>query len=104
MAPMATAAAPSSFFVSYAREDQPFVKRLYAALLERDREVWVDWAAVPALADWRPEVTAAIEAADVFVFVISDDSAASEVCLMEVEVAAAARKRFAPLVREDVEA
>ena len=65
-------AAPSSFFVSYAREDQAFVRRLYAALDGRGRAVWVDWEAVPALADWRSEVTAAIEAADVFVFVISD--------------------------------
>ena len=97
-------AAPSSFFVSYAREDQAFVRRLYAALDGRGRAVWVDWEAVPALADWRSEVTAAIEAADVFVFVISPDSAISEVCLQEVSVAAAAHKRFAPLVLREVEA
>jgi WD40 repeat protein len=94
----------TSFFVSYAREDQPFVRRLYDALHARGREVWVDWRAVPALADWRSEVTAAIEAADVFVFVITPESAASEVCRLEVDVAAAAHKRFAPLVLAEVEA
>jgi WD40 repeat protein len=97
-------AAPSGFFVSYAREDQAFVRRLYEALVGRGREVWVDWEAVPALADWRAEVTAAIEAADVFVFVISPDSAQSEVCLLEISIAAAAHKRFAPLVLHEVEA
>lgn len=90
--------APSSFFVSYAREDQAFVRRLHDALKERGREVWVDWEGAPTFVKWRPEVTTAIESADVFVFVISEDSAISKSCLMEVEVAAAAHKRFAPLV------
>lgn len=94
----------TSFFVSYAREDQQFVRRLYDELHARGRDVWVDWHAVPALADWRSEVTAAIEAADVFVFVITPESVASEVCRLEVDVAAAAHKRFAPLVLAEVEA
>ena len=94
---------PSSFFVSYAREDQAFVRKLHDALTERGREVWVDWEGAPTFVKWRPEVTTAIEAADVFVFVISEESAKSESCLMEVEVAAAAHKRFAPLVLVKVE-
>lgn len=94
----------TSFFVSYAREDQPFVRRLYDELLTRGRQVWVDWHAVPALADWRSEITAAIEAADVFVFVITPQSAASEVCRFEIDVAAAAHKRFAPMVLAQVDA
>lgn len=97
------AGSPASFFISYAREDQAFVRRLYRALTARGRTVWVDWEAVPALAEWLPEVTAAIEAADVFVFVISPESAASEVCATEIGVAAAAHKRFAPLTLNEVE-
>ena len=97
------AGSPASFFISYAREDQAFVRRLHTALTGRGRTVWVDWEAVPALADWLPEVTAAIEAADVFVFVISPESAASEVCATEIGVAAAAHKRFAPLTLNEVE-
>lgn len=94
----------TSFFVSYAREDQPFVRRLFDALQAEGRTVWVDWHAVPALADWRAEVTSAIEAADVFVFVITPSSAGSEVCWLEVEIATTAHKRFAPLVLTDTDA
>ena len=33
-------------FVSYAREDQPFVRKLHEALDRRQRDTWVDWEGI----------------------------------------------------------
>ena len=30
-------------FISYAREDKVFVRRLFEALEAHDRDAWVDW-------------------------------------------------------------
>jgi hypothetical protein len=64
----------------------------------------VDWEGIPPTAEWMKEIHAAIEAADTFVFVISLDSAASEVCKLEVEHAAKQHKRLVPVVYRDVPA
>lgn len=85
-------------FVSYAREDADFVRRLTAALAERDKSAWVDWQDIPPTAEWLAEVYAGIEAADAFVAVISPDSLASDVCALELEHAIEHNKRFVPLL------
>ena len=84
-------------FISYSRGDQPFVRRLYEALGEKQRRAWVDWEGIPPTADWLREVFAAIESADTFVFVLSAASLASNVCMREVEHAMKCRKRLVPL-------
>jgi WD40 repeat protein len=89
-------------FISYAREDQAFVRRLYDALLARGRDAWVDWEIFPS-ADWMVEIRSAIDAAPVYVFVISPDSIASEVCGQELAHAVAQNKRLIPLVCRHVE-
>jgi hypothetical protein len=38
-------------FVSCAREDQGFVRRLTEALAERGKRSWVDWADIPPTAE-----------------------------------------------------
>lgn len=91
-------------FISYAREDQPFVRRLNEALTNRGQETWVDWEGIPPVARWLSEIQSAIEAADAFVFVLSPASASSEVCRRELSHAAAHRKRLVPLVRAQPEA
>jgi hypothetical protein len=40
----------SDVFISYAREDQDFVRRLTDALTERGKKAWVDWADIPPTA------------------------------------------------------
>ena len=92
----------SSFFISYAREDGAFQVRLTGAMRARGRQVWAD-ADIPTLASWWDEVTAAIDAADVFVFVLSPDSLASAACLEELAFARASAKRIAPIVCRPVE-
>ncbi|MFD7653317.1 toll/interleukin-1 receptor domain-containing protein [Actinosynnema sp. NPDC059797] len=91
-------------FVSYAREDQGFVRKLVGRLSLRGRESWVDWQDILPTADWMREISAAIDATGVFVFVVSPDSAASEVCRAELELAVEAGKRIVPVLRRDVPA
>src|SRR5690349_1737462 len=73
-------------FISYAREDQVFVRRLHEALTRRrpPKKVWVDLNDIPPAAAWRREVLEAIDSAENFVFVISPDSLASAVCREEL--------------------
>jgi hypothetical protein len=90
-------------FISYAREDQAFVRDLHEALQACDRDTWVDWEDIPLTADWLAEIYAAIEAADTFIFIISPDSVASEVCSLELAHAVKHNKRLVPIVRRDVD-
>ncbi len=85
-------------FVSYSRRDQDFVVGLTQALEQRGRNVWIDADDIPAGAPWRRELGTGIEAADVFVFVISPDSVASPECAEEVDRALALGKRLVPVL------
>ena len=89
-------------FISYAREDRPFVQRLHDALANEGRDSWVDWEGIPASAKWMVEVRAAIDASECFCFVVSPDSVESPVCREEASHAAASNKRILPLVHRDV--
>lgn len=93
----------SDIFISYAREDQSFVRRLGDALEADGREAWVDWEGIQPTADWMREIYEAIEAAETFVFVISPDSVASSVCKQEIEHAVEHHKRLAPILYREVE-
>ncbi|MGV0027405.1 WD40 domain-containing protein [Phormidesmis priestleyi] len=91
-------------FISYSRKDKPFVQALYAALSKQDRDVWIDWQDIPLTADWWQEIEAGIEAAETFVFVISPDSIASQICCKEIAHAVQHHKRLVPVVwRDDFE-
>jgi TIR domain len=85
-------------FVSYAREDLPFVRRLTTALQARNREVWVDLEDIIPSARWRDEIRNAITEADAVAFVITPDSITSEVCRTEVECATEQAKRLIPIL------
>ncbi len=78
------------------------MRELHAALTARSRDVWADWEDIPPTAKWWEEVKQAIEAADVFVFVVSPDSVASKVCRDEIEHAASLNKRIVPLIRREI--
>jgi WD40 repeat protein len=88
-------------FISYSRHDQEFVRELVARLTERGRECWVDWDDIPPTAAFLQEIYEGIEASNAFLFVISPDSARSEVCRDEIEHAAENHKRIVPLLRRD---
>jgi hypothetical protein len=90
-------------FVSYSRVDEEFVRRLDDALGRRGKESWIDWDDIPATADWRARIYAGIEAARVFVAVLSPDLVASEICLEELAHATRSNKRVVPVVRREVD-
>jgi WD40 repeat protein len=88
-------------FISYSRKDKAFVQVLHQALAESKYDAWIDWQDIPPTADWWAEIEAGIEAADAFLFVISPDSVASQVCNREVDYAVTNHKRFIPIMRRE---
>lgn len=98
---MTSARSRYDIFVSYSRRNTPFVRKLHERLVAADREVWVDWEDIPFTADWWSEIQRGIEEADSFVFVISEASMRSTVCMLEVAHAIQHRKRLIPLLHEN---
>src|SRR5437773_11406458 len=95
---------PQEVFISYSRKDKEFVRRLDEALKRREREAWVDWEGIPPGDTWEKTIYGAIEATHTFIFVLTPDSIASEVCGREIAHAAANNKRLVPIVHRDVAA
>jgi WD40 repeat protein len=91
-------------FLSYAREDLGFVEKLSGELESRQVTVWVDLEGILVGEPYWPEICAAIERADNFVFVVSPSAAASEHCRREVEHAVLHGKRILPVLLEEVPA
>lgn len=87
-------------FVSYARQDLPFVRRLTAALQARGRTVWVDLEGITPSARWLAEIRTAITEADTVV-VITPDSVTSEICRIELDCAVEASKRLDPILARE---
>ena len=94
----------AAVFLSYAREDSEFVRRLHDALAEAGREpAWdQDHEVVPFGSRYEDEIAAAITASDKFIFVISPASLASVACAWELATAQAAGKQVIPLLRSTV--
>ncbi|MFL5822332.1 MAG: toll/interleukin-1 receptor domain-containing protein [Solirubrobacteraceae bacterium] len=90
-------------FISYSRRDKQFVERLNEALAGAGKDAWVDWEDIPASAEWLREIQDGIDASDAFLFVLSPDSASSQVCGQELDHAIERRKRILPIVHRDVD-
>jgi TIR domain-containing protein len=86
-------------FISYSRKDKEFVRRLDEELKRRDREAWVDWEGIPPGDTWEKTIYSAIEDTDTFVFVLTPDSVASEVCGREIAHVQSDRFAFLLLIR-----
>ncbi|HEV3376772.1 MAG TPA: toll/interleukin-1 receptor domain-containing protein, partial [Thermoleophilaceae bacterium] len=91
--------AGSEAFISYSRADRTFVRRLHEGLTAHGLSVWVDFEDIPPTAEWLAELYAGIERAEAFLFVISPDSLASEMCQVEVLHALKHGKRIVPILR-----
>ena len=89
-------------FVSYSRKDIEFAKRLTGELQKSEMDFWVDWEGIPPTVDWWEKIENGIEEADVFLFLISPDSAKSKVCGQEIETAVKNGKRLIPLVVREI--
>jgi WD40 repeat protein len=85
-------------FISYSRRDQEFVDRLSEEFGARGRKVWVDRRDIRHTEEWLQAINSGIDAADNFIFVISEDSVTSPNCAAEIRQAASRNKRFVPVL------
>jgi WD40 repeat protein len=93
----------AKLFVSYSRKDAVTAHKLIEAFKSIQQDVWVDWESIPPAVDWLEQIFRGIEASDAFIFLISPDSIASEVCKVEITRAAINNKRIIPIVLRDVD-
>jgi hypothetical protein len=93
-------------FISYSRRDIDFVKSFDAGLLTAgmaEKDIWIDWKDIPYSTKWWLEVEKGIQQSDVFIFIISPDSAKSEICTKEIRTALNYNKRIIPILHRPVD-
>jgi WD40 repeat protein len=90
-------------FISYAREDQDFARRLHAALVDAGHSLWVDWESIHPSSDWFKEIAEGIDQSDAVIFIVTRNSVQSKECRAEVEHARRAEIRIVPVLRERVD-
>lgn len=91
----------TGIFISYSRKDSQTARKLIESFESIDLDVWVDWEDIPPAAGWLDQIFHGIEQADVFIFLISTDSIASEVCNVELAHAYKNAKRIIPIAVRD---
>jgi len=84
-------------FISYSRDDLKFADQLEAALNLCGFECLIDRHDISGGEDWKRRLGSLISEADTVVFVLSPNSARSEICDWEVEEAARLNKRILPV-------
>jgi uncharacterized delta-60 repeat protein len=94
----------ASLFISYSRKDVEVAKKLTDSFNGQGLDFWIDWEGIPPTVDWWKEIEKGIEEADIFLFLISPDSAKSKVCRQEIEYAAKNGKRIVLIVVRDIKA
>ena len=94
----------AKLFLSYSRKDRDRAQLIADALRDRGFEVFRDTDDILPTEEWRGRLEQLIDEADTVVFLLSPNSATSEVCSWEVERAYRSNKRIAPIVIEDVDA
>jgi hypothetical protein len=85
-------------FVSYAREDSAFVRKLVDALKAKERDIWVDFDDIPFASEWWKEVVEGIETSAAAIFVTSADSINSQYCSLEIAELIKNNKKIIPIV------
>ena len=88
----------SDVFISYSRKDIAFARLIRESLQECQVDTWIDWDRIPVGERWWPEICEAIQNANVFMFIISQNSIGSKVCKEEIEPALQNHKRIIPVV------
>lgn len=91
----------SHIFISYSRKDFDFVQKIVDALAVNNLDTWIDWKSIPKGEDWEQEIYRGIEEADAFLFLISPNSVASQMCNKEIEHAVKNGKRILPIFIRD---
>lgn len=92
----------TSLFISYSRRDIDFARRFADAFKVQKLDFWIDLEGIPPTVDWWKEIQKGIEEVDIFLFLLSPDSAISNICRKEIGHAVANGKRLIPVVIRDV--
>jgi tetratricopeptide (TPR) repeat protein len=91
-------------FISYSRKDRERVEQLYRALaVEDDLTIFRDTDDILPTEEWKPRLEKLIRQSDTILFALSPQSASSQVCAWELELADALNKRVIPVVVENVD-
>lgn len=90
-------------FISFAKEDEKFVRMIVDLLRQGERKIGVDWEDIPPSSGWLEEIHRRIEHYDAFIFVLSEASVQSELCNWEVDHAVQNGKRIIVIVCEEVD-
>jgi WD40 repeat protein len=90
-------------FISYSRKDIDFAGKIVKALADSNLDTWIDWKSIPGGEDWEQEIYRGIEESDVFLFLLSPDSVASEMCNKEIACAVENGKRIIPVFISNVD-
>lgn len=94
---------PAQAFISYSSRDREIVLPLVRCLVAGGLEVWVDQGGIEAATSWADRIIAALDAAEVALFCLSNHSCSSEEVFRELSYASGAKKRLVPVLLEDVE-
>jgi len=84
----------SHIFISYARKDKEFVDQIAEALKSKGLDIWID-DRIPKGEDWENDIYKNIDKSEAFLFMLSKNSAISEMC--NKEIARAKEKRIIPI-------
>jgi len=93
----------ASVFIDYSRKDVEFARKLTEAFTGQGLDYWIDWEDIPPTVDWWKEIERAIEDANIYLYLISPNSIASDVSQRSLEVALKNNKRIIPVVVREVE-
>ena len=93
----------SHIFISYSRKDLAIAEKIIDALVKDDLEPWIDWKSIPKGEKFEKEIYQGIEKAEIFLSLISPDSANSEWCNREIVHAVENGKRNLPIAIRDTD-
>lgn len=94
---------PLHTFISYSRVNQQFAIKLTCELKSAGFSVWMDQFDIPTGARWDDEIEKALRTCQVFMFIMTPDSIASENAKDEVGYAIDHGKRIMPVLLEECE-
>jgi len=94
---MAGEARPLKVFVSYSRADVAFADQLVLALQDKGFEAILDRHDISGAENWRERLGKLILSADAVTFVLTEKSAASDICRWEAHEAKTLGKRIIPV-------
>ncbi|HVM72677.1 MAG TPA: toll/interleukin-1 receptor domain-containing protein, partial [Anaerolineales bacterium] len=92
----------SDVFISYSRKDIAFARLIWESLKKSQIEPWIDWERIGIGQKWWAEICEAIENANAFLFIISNNSIGSSYCRDEIDHAVKNHKRIIPVLVDDL--